>query len=265
MCRLASDAIKLCLVCPCIGYTTLHIACALTLAAHSLPALTQPSPSTCPTPTIRRLRTHTISTRNPILRLHRPRTPPCNAASPPPSLTPQKLVVGQRLWGMVLETSNRGLTISLPHGLRGHVAPTEASDVLHKQLSAANGAAGREDEDGAAASKKRPRKSAASGAAPAPLPSLFSVGQFVRAVVVGLGGEGEEGAAGSGEGGRRMVALSLRLRKVCAGLTAGAVTEGAALPAVVKGVEDHGYTLSLGIKVRREAGLGCVLDGSGRG
>lgn len=37
----------------------------------------------------------------------------------------QKLVVGMRLWGIVLEVTPRGLGISLPHGLRGHVAPQE--------------------------------------------------------------------------------------------------------------------------------------------
>lgn len=38
---------------------------------------------------------------------------------------PQKLCVGTRLWGMVLEVSERGLAVSLPHGLRGHVTPSE--------------------------------------------------------------------------------------------------------------------------------------------
>ena len=37
----------------------------------------------------------------------------------------QNLAVGMRLWGAVLEASPRGLTIALPHGLRGRVSPAE--------------------------------------------------------------------------------------------------------------------------------------------
>jgi hypothetical protein len=32
-----------------------------------------------------------------------------------------------KVWGMVLECSPRGLVVSLPQGLRGHVAPEEVS------------------------------------------------------------------------------------------------------------------------------------------
>lgn len=37
----------------------------------------------------------------------------------------QNLAVGMRLWGAVLEASPRGLTVALPHGLRGRVSPAE--------------------------------------------------------------------------------------------------------------------------------------------
>ena len=32
-----------------------------------------------------------------------------------------------KVWGVLLEVAPRGLTVSLPHGLRGHVAPEEVS------------------------------------------------------------------------------------------------------------------------------------------
>lgn len=167
-------------------------------------------------------------------------------SSPPRT---QKLVVGQRLWGMVQEVSPRGLVVSLPHGLRGHVAPKEASDVLHKLMSGSEQGHGAEADaaegDAAKGGRKRARAAAGPETIP-PLPSLFHVGQFVRAAVVGLsdGGEGAEG----GEGGRKVVNLSLRLKKVCAGMSGSAVVPGAVLPAVVRGVEDHGFTLSFGVK-----------------
>ncbi len=41
------------------------------------------------------------------------------------ALLPQNLTLGMKVWGIVLEVAPRGLTISMPHGLRGHVAPEE--------------------------------------------------------------------------------------------------------------------------------------------
>ena len=39
----------------------------------------------------------------------------------------QALTVGSKVWGAVAEITAKELIISLPHGLRGHVAPAEAS------------------------------------------------------------------------------------------------------------------------------------------
>ena len=39
----------------------------------------------------------------------------------------QALTVGSKVWGAVAEVTAKELIISLPHGLRGHVAPAEAS------------------------------------------------------------------------------------------------------------------------------------------
>jgi len=133
----------------------------------------------------------------------------------------KKLVVGMRMWGMVLEVTPKGLQISLPDGLRGTVALEEACDLLHKK-----------PKDGA-------------GAQHAPLTSLFSVGQFVRCAVVGL-------QQGKGQGGRggKMVELSCRLRRVIAPgtLDRSTLVPGVALPSEVKAELDHGWTLSFGHK-----------------
>ncbi len=47
----------------------------------------------------------------------------------------------------------------------------------------------------------------------------------------------------------RRISCSLRLASVCAGRGGEVVRDGALLPAVVRGVEDHGFTLQFGIKV----------------
>jgi hypothetical protein len=49
------------------------------------------------------------------------------------------LSVGMRLWGAVAEVSARDLVVSLPHGLKGFVAPAECSDALAAQLATAGG------------------------------------------------------------------------------------------------------------------------------
>jgi hypothetical protein len=49
---------------------------------------------------------------------------------------PQNLAVGMKLWGCVLEVAPEGLTVSLPHGLRGTVAPEEVGDTYSAVLCA---------------------------------------------------------------------------------------------------------------------------------
>ncbi|KAG2446158.1 hypothetical protein HXX76_000753 [Chlamydomonas incerta] len=152
----------------------------------------------------------------------------------------KNLSVGTKLWGMVLEVTPRGLVISLPHGLRGHVAPSRASDVLAAMLKAPAGGVAAAATTPAA--KKAAALVAAAGGAAPPLTDLFAVGQFVRCVVV----DGPEGAA---EGrSAKHVELSLLLRDVQGQLGPGGLVEGAAVGACVRSMEDHGYTLSFGIK-----------------
>lgn len=45
--------------------------------------------------------------------------------------------------------------------------------------------------------------------------------------------------------------LSLRVALLNAGLSKEGIVEGLALPGCVRSVEDHGYTVSLGIKVKQ--------------
>lgn len=39
----------------------------------------------------------------------------------------QNVSVGMRILGIVLEVSSKGLTVSLPQGMRGHVDPAQVS------------------------------------------------------------------------------------------------------------------------------------------
>lgn len=85
----------------------------------------------------------------------------------------QSLTVGGKIWGVVLEVTSKRLVVSLPLGLRGFVAPEDASDVL-AALSAAS-----------PTSHESELRAAFKGPAPS-LDSLFYPGQFVRCVVKSL-------------------------------------------------------------------------------
>ncbi|KAL4451480.1 hypothetical protein ABPG75_007142 [Micractinium tetrahymenae] len=173
------------------------------------------------------------------------------------------LAPGCKLWGAVIEVTPRELVVSLPHGLRGHVAYAEASDWLAEQAKKADKAAAATTEE--AGGRKRKAGAGAGGAALPQLTDLFTIGQLVRCTVTGLrDGSNEGGGAAAADGRkkkkkgskgeeeerkrRKRVDVSLRLSKLCAGLGPEAVREGLALPACVRSVEDHGYLLSFGIK-----------------
>ena len=55
---------------------------------------------------------------------------------------------------------------------------------------------------------------------------------------------------GEGKAKKKRISLSLHVGRINSGLSASALSPGLALPAAVKSVEDHGYTLTFGIKAR---------------
>lgn len=148
------------------------------------------------------------------------------------------LSVGMKLWGAVAEVSARDVVVSLPHGLKGFVAPAEASDALAAQLAELDSDDSdlSDDEDTPARpGKRKPATSTASS-----LADTFRVGQLVCCVVTALGKE-----AGGKKAAR--VDLSLRLSKLHAGMTLSDLQPGTHVPAVVSSVEDHGLIVSFGI------------------
>jgi hypothetical protein len=165
---------------------------------------------------------------------------PCSCPQFPPAVTcgGGPLPLSTHRWAPAPPPSNR----------------PQASDALRQMLDP-------ESKPGATLRKGLPSRR------PPALPELFSIGQYVRCAVIGLGG-GEDGAGGGKRGGVR---LSLRLKRVCEGLGPDALAAGRCVPAVVRTAEDHVYTLAFGIKVRmggweQGVGLGCGLGGRlGRG
>ena len=86
-----------------------------------------------------------------------------------------------------------------------------------------------------------------------PLPKLtdlFSTGQLVRCTITGLEQQSraQTPSSKSAKGAKKSVHLSSAVSKVNAGLSAETLQEGLALPACVTSIEDHGYSLSFGVK-----------------
>ncbi len=67
--------------------------------------------------------------------------------------------------------------------------------------------------------------------------------------MVGLDGGADDSSGPGGKKRKKRVQLSLHVARANEGLGAEGVKEGAALPACVRSVEDHGYLLTFGIKV----------------
>ena len=79
------------------------------------------------------------------------------------------------------------------------------------------------------------------------LVDLFHVGQLVRGMILALEHKPKAGASSS-KPGKKTISLSLQVSKVNSALTSEAIQHHVPLPACVTSVEDHGYTLSFGIK-----------------
>ena len=158
---------------------------------------------------------------------------------------------GVKLLGIVSHVSNKGLIISLQNGLKGTVSRSEASDAFYIQdknrvkRRSKNKPSSSDDEFSSSSSSgsssdesSEEEEEDGSKKAKIGLESLFKVGQIVRSAVLNL----DEGKTGG-----KRIELTLRLSQVCAGLDKGCLTEGAAIPAVVTSVEDHGYIVEFGI------------------
>ena len=137
---------------------------------------------------------------------------------------------GVKILGVVSEVTARGLVMSLPDGLRGTVARGEVSDALGRRSESESESESSDDEYGGEDEDEDDSVS---------IESLYAPGEVLRCAVLSL----EKGKTGG-----KRIELSLRLERVCAGIRADSLTEGAVAPAVVQSVEDHGYILSFGIE-----------------
>ncbi|KAK2076273.1 hypothetical protein QBZ16_001205 [Prototheca wickerhamii] len=158
------------------------------------------------------------------------------------TLSAKKLGVGAKVWAAIVEVSPRGLVLSMPHGLTGHV-PAK----LLQKMGLADGEA---------------------------ILAAFQIGQLVRAVVTEIRGletsdpvvsqariaeeaadekkkgrkAEDETSKSAGGRSRARISLSIDPAEVNAGLEPEALVKGLTLPVAVASVEDHGAVVSTGVK-----------------
>ncbi|GMH36053.1 hypothetical protein BSKO_03921 [Bryopsis sp. KO-2023] len=140
--------------------------------------------------------------------------------------------IGMKFWGMVVDIGPSHLKISLPNGLEGRVHASEASDV-HAEAYQTLDAEADEHHRGHRYPSNLP-----------PLAALFFVGQFVRCTVT-ADWEPIEDSVNLEP--RMPVALSLVVSKLHEGLLSKSLREGMLIGGCIRSVEDHGYTVALGL------------------
>lgn len=131
--------------------------------------------------------------------------------------------------GMVTEVYERHLRVALPLGVEEMVSTEDASDVLSMMLRA--------DNEG--------RRLKQLHGDPHPLTDLFVPGQYVQGSYL----ESDEGCR-----------LSLKLSQFYNRMPAVGVREGSRLMGCVRTIEDHGYSLYLGIKVQQHHSQQSLCD-----
>lgn len=127
-----------------------------------------------------------------------------------------------KLWGAIQEILPGELIVSLPHGLKGHVAKREIGD-LGKEVGSTNQKEHMETDGEPPTTTNRMR-------------DIFQVGQLVQCVVTSLDDTGKH----------KRIGLSLKLSKVNYGIRLKDLSKGMQIPGCIKSVEERGCVLAFG-------------------
>lgn len=155
----------------------------------------------------------------------------------------KRMYIGQKIFGQVVSIQPLALVISLPNQLFGHVPITQISS----QYTAALEKLDQSDEESEAGEEEEESQVPS-------LADIFAVGQYVRAVVTAVNVAGttseHSGLSRSRDDtvrASRRVELSLTPEKLNEGVQEADLKQGFTITGSVKAVEDHGYTIDLGV------------------
>ncbi|KAF5352778.1 hypothetical protein D9756_006044 [Leucocoprinus leucothites] len=157
----------------------------------------------------------------------------------------KRVFVGMKILGQIVSIIPLGLIISLPNQLYGHVPITQISSQFTSLLERFDA----QDEDSNAGESDEEEE----GVRLPDLYEMFHVGQYVRTVVTNVHAAGVSDMSGLGKlrddlaKASKRVELSLVPEKVNVGVQKVDLKGGFTLSAAVKSIEDHGYTLDMGV------------------
>ncbi|KAF6822910.1 s1 RNA binding domain-containing protein [Colletotrichum plurivorum] len=146
------------------------------------------------------------------------------------SLNYKRLVKGSLVLGQISHIDPVQLTLALPNNLTGTVSIASISDTINSKLDTAMETDENEDEE-------------EDDENDVDLPSMFKIGQYVRAYVQSTADESSTGGKA-----KRRIELSLRPAETNAGITSDDVVANITLMASIASVQDHGYEMDLGIE-----------------
>ncbi|KAG8530236.1 uncharacterized protein KY384_004736 [Bacidia gigantensis] len=142
----------------------------------------------------------------------------------------KRLAPGSLLLGQVIQINRHDIALSLPNNLTGYVSFASISDTINRKLEAL---AEDEEEDGDEDTSEDN----------VDLPSMFSIGQYLRACV--LSTEDERHSTSKG---KRHIGLSIDPRQANKGLSPPNLVPHLTVQASVTSVEDHGLIMDLGLE-----------------
>ncbi|THV06019.1 nucleic acid-binding protein [Dendrothele bispora CBS 962.96] len=155
----------------------------------------------------------------------------------------KRINVGMKIFAQIVSIQPLALIVSLPNQLLGHIPITNISSQLTSLLEKMD-----EDEEESGDEDEEDEFKLVPD-----LLEIFRVGQYVRAVVTANHAPGTTDVSGIGRSrdevarASRRVELSLVPERVNVGVQKSDLKSGFTLSASVKSVEDHGYSLELGI------------------
>ncbi|KAF2453144.1 hypothetical protein BDY21DRAFT_374961 [Lineolata rhizophorae] len=151
----------------------------------------------------------------------------------------KRLVPGSMVLGQVCQITSRDIALSLPNNLTGYVPLTSMSDQLTRRIEKLLGEdKGNEmDVDGASDEETEDIE----------LNKMFSLGQYLRALVTAIGDEGKKN--------KRRIELSINPRDTNGGISKSDVVANSMVQASVASVEDHGLVMDVGFEDKAVRGF----------
>ncbi|KAL7272217.1 rRNA biogenesis protein rrp5 [Rhizina undulata] len=158
----------------------------------------------------------------------------------------KRLAPGTLVLGCVSQITSTDIGLSLPNNLTGYIPLTSISEKLTEKIEALVEASD-EEEDSDAETKEDEKEDKKSDIDSIDLPSMFHLGQYLRAYVVHSSEPMSTKSNSDKSKTKKRIELSLYPSLTNTGLSTNELVIGCAVQASVVSVEDHGLVMDLGL------------------